>query len=78
MTAGKTAEGPAAQGGVRRTAAPPLEAAPGTCRGGPPSPPSGSAGLTKRYGDLEAVSGIDFEVAWPGETFRLASGPNGA
>ena len=32
--------------------------------------------LTKRYGDLEAVRGIDFEVA-PGEIFALI-GPNGA
>jgi len=33
-------------------------------------------GLTKRYGELEAVRGIDFEVA-PGEIFALI-GPNGA
>jgi ABC-2 type transport system ATP-binding protein len=33
-------------------------------------------GLTKRYGDLEAVKGIDFEVA-DGEIFALI-GPNGA
>jgi len=33
-------------------------------------------GLTKRYGDVEAVKGIDFEVA-PGEIFGLL-GPNGA
>lgn len=33
-------------------------------------------GLHKRYGDLEAVKGIDFEVA-PGEIFALI-GPNGA
>lgn len=33
-------------------------------------------GLTKRYGQLEAVRGIDFEVA-PGEVFALI-GPNGA
>jgi len=32
--------------------------------------------LTKRYGDLEAVRGIDFEVA-PGEVFGFL-GPNGA
>lgn len=32
--------------------------------------------LTKRYGDLEAVRGIDFEVG-PGEIFALI-GPNGA
>jgi ABC-2 type transport system ATP-binding protein len=34
------------------------------------------AGLTKRYGDIEAVRGIDFEVA-AGETFGFL-GPNGA
>ena len=34
------------------------------------------AGLTKRYGDIEAVRGIDFEVA-KGETFGFL-GPNGA
>jgi ABC-2 type transport system ATP-binding protein len=33
-------------------------------------------GLTKRYGDVQAVAGIDFEVA-PGEVFGLL-GPNGA
>jgi ABC-2 type transport system ATP-binding protein len=33
-------------------------------------------GLQKRYGDLEAVKGIDFEVQ-PGEVFGLL-GPNGA
>jgi ABC-2 type transport system ATP-binding protein len=33
-------------------------------------------GLTKRYGEIEAVSGIDFTVA-PGETFGFL-GPNGA
>ncbi len=33
-------------------------------------------GLRKRYGELEAVKGIDFEVA-PGEIFALI-GPNGA
>jgi ABC-2 type transport system ATP-binding protein len=33
-------------------------------------------GLTKRYGDVQAVAGIDFEVA-PGEIFGLL-GPNGA
>ena len=32
--------------------------------------------LTKRFGDLVAVDGIDFEVA-PGEAFGLL-GPNGA
>ena len=33
-------------------------------------------GLTKRYGDVQAVAGIDFEV-WRGEVFGLL-GPNGA
>ena len=33
-------------------------------------------GLTKRYGDVEAVRGINFEV-YPGEVFGLL-GPNGA
>jgi ABC-2 type transport system ATP-binding protein len=50
----------------------------GSASGGDPG--AGSAvrvsGLTKRYGDLEAVSGIDFEVR-PGETFGFL-GPNGA
>src|SRR3981189_3717283 len=34
------------------------------------------SGLTKSYGDIEAVRGIDFEVQ-PGETFGFL-GPNGA
>src|SRR5215831_4661753 len=34
------------------------------------------AGLVKRYGEVEAVRGIDFEVQ-PGETFGFL-GPNGA
>ncbi|HUP55765.1 MAG TPA: ABC transporter ATP-binding protein [Methylomirabilota bacterium] len=33
-------------------------------------------GLTKRYGDVQAVAGVDFDVA-PGEVFGLL-GPNGA
>jgi ABC-2 type transport system ATP-binding protein len=33
-------------------------------------------GLTKRYGDIQAVAGIDFDVA-PGQVFGLL-GPNGA
>ena len=33
-------------------------------------------GLVKRYGDVKAVDGIDFDVA-PGEVFGLL-GPNGA
>jgi ABC-2 type transport system ATP-binding protein len=45
--------------------------------GGQPRPPAVTvSGLTKRYGDIEAVRGIDFEVA-PGETFGFL-GPNGA
>jgi lipooligosaccharide transport system ATP-binding protein len=35
-----------------------------------------ASGLTKRYGDVVAVGGIDFDVA-PGESFGLL-GPNGA
>jgi ABC-2 type transport system ATP-binding protein len=43
----------------------------------PPAAPSVSVkGLTKRYGDLEAVRGIDFDVA-AGEIFGFL-GPNGA
>ena len=34
------------------------------------------SGLTKKYGDIEAVRGIDFQVA-RGETFGFL-GPNGA
>jgi ABC-2 type transport system ATP-binding protein len=33
-------------------------------------------GLARRYGDVEAVRGIDFDAA-PGETFGFP-GPNGA
>ncbi len=45
--------------------------------GGPLGEPVVSvAGLTKRYGDVEAVQGIDFEVT-RGETFGFL-GPNGA
>ncbi|MGH2852399.1 MAG: ATP-binding cassette domain-containing protein [Solirubrobacteraceae bacterium] len=43
----------------------------------PPAPPSITvSGLTKRYGEIEAVRGIDFQVA-PGEIFGFL-GPNGA
>jgi ABC-2 type transport system ATP-binding protein len=41
-----------------------------------PPPVISVSGLTKRYGDVEAVRGIDFEVA-RGETFGFL-GPNGA
>ncbi|MFI2754227.1 ABC transporter ATP-binding protein [Cellulomonas sp. P22] len=41
-----------------------------------PEPVITAKALTKRYGDLTAVAGIDFEVA-PGESFGLL-GPNGA
>jgi ABC-2 type transport system ATP-binding protein len=47
----------------------------GTGRGGG-DPVITVSGLTKRYGDVEAVRGIDFEVA-RGETFGFL-GPNGA
>jgi ABC-2 type transport system ATP-binding protein len=49
---------------------------------GTPAPPGGAEpvvsvrGLAKRYGDVEAVAGIDFDVM-PGETFGFL-GPNGA
>src|SRR5687767_8099846 len=43
----------------------------------PPASPAVSVrGLVKRYGEVEAVRGVDFEVA-PGETFGFL-GPNGA
>ncbi|MDO8121339.1 ABC transporter ATP-binding protein [Isoptericola sp. b490] len=41
-----------------------------------PAPVITATGLTKHYGDLVAVAGIDLEVA-PGESFGLL-GPNGA
>ncbi len=41
-----------------------------------PPPVIAVCGLTKRYGEIEAVRGIDFTVA-PGETFGFL-GPNGA
>jgi ABC-2 type transport system ATP-binding protein len=49
---------------------------------GTPAPPAGGEsvvsvrGLVKRYGDVEAVAGIDFDVQ-RGETFGFL-GPNGA
>lgn len=55
--------------------------APVTAKGDPPMP-NGSTpvlsvrGLTKHYGELQAVRGVDFDVA-PGEIFALI-GPNGA
>jgi ABC-2 type transport system ATP-binding protein len=61
-----------------------LTTATGTEAGGaaPGAPPAGGGpavtvrGLTKRYGDVEAVGGIDFDVQ-PGEIFGFL-GPNGA
>ena len=44
--------------------------------GARPSPAIEVRGLRKRFGDLEAVCGVDFEVA-PGEVFGFL-GPNGA
>jgi ABC-2 type transport system ATP-binding protein len=43
---------------------------------GPSAPAISVAGLTKTYGEIEAVRGIDFEIA-RGETFGFL-GPNGA
>ena len=45
-------------------------------RTGTSGPRSSVAGLTKNYGEIEAVRGIDFEVP-AGETFGFL-GPNGA
>ncbi|HTZ28218.1 MAG TPA: ATP-binding cassette domain-containing protein, partial [Streptosporangiaceae bacterium] len=42
----------------------------------PAEPVISVSGLTKQYGDVQAVRGIDFEVA-RGETFGFL-GPNGA
>ena len=47
-----------------------------TARPAGQTPVISARGLTKRYGDFEAVRGIDFEVP-PGEAFGLL-GPNGA
>jgi lipooligosaccharide transport system ATP-binding protein len=44
--------------------------------GAPPDPLIHARGLTKRFGELTAVDGIDFDVA-PGESFGFL-GPNGA
>jgi ABC-2 type transport system ATP-binding protein len=41
-----------------------------------PEPAAQVADLVKRYGEVEAVRGINFEVE-PGETFGFL-GPNGA
>jgi ABC-2 type transport system ATP-binding protein len=51
-------------------------AAVGGLPAGPPRPVITVSGLTKRYGEVEAVRGIDFEVV-RGETFGFL-GPNGA
>jgi ABC-2 type transport system ATP-binding protein len=53
-----------------------LADAPGGLAGGVSQPVITVSGLTKRYGDVEAVRGIDFQVA-RGETFGFL-GPNGA
>ena len=55
-------------------AGPALAEAPGPARARPPAVQV--TGLVKKYGDIEAVRGIDFEVA-RGETFGFL-GPNGA
>ena len=41
-----------------------------------PTPSVHVRGLTKSYGDFQAVKGVDFEI-FPGEVFGLL-GPNGA
>jgi len=48
----------------------------GAVRAGTAQPAVRVSGLTKRYGEIDAVNGIDFEVM-PGETFGFL-GPNGA
>jgi ABC-2 type transport system ATP-binding protein len=50
--------------------------APASANGAAPEPAVSVDGLVKRYGELEAVRGIDFAVA-AGETFGFL-GPNGA
>src|SRR5438128_2035185 len=55
---------------------PPAPDAEGTGNGQRPPPAITVAGLTKNYGEIEAVRGIDFEVP-VGETFGFL-GPNGA
>src|SRR5436190_399027 len=55
---------------------PPAPDAEGTGNGQRPPPAITVAGLTKNYGEIEAVRGIDFEVP-TGETFGFL-GPNGA
>ncbi len=64
--------GPEAGGAAQSGRGQPGAAQSGSGRG----PAISVSGLTKRYGDVEAVRGIDFEVA-PGETFGFL-GPNGA
>src|ERR1700724_249825 len=64
--------------GTTRPVGPPPDP-PGGAAGlpaGPPQPVITVSGLTKRYGEVEAVRGIDFTVA-RGETFGFL-GPNGA
>jgi ABC-2 type transport system ATP-binding protein len=63
---------PAAQRGPARASGPGLAAG----NGHSPPPAIIVAGLTKNYGEIEAVRGIDFEVR-TGETFGFL-GPNGA
>ena len=64
--------GPEAGGAAQSGRGQPGPAEPGPGRG----PAISVSELTKRYGDVEAVRGIDFEVA-AGETFGFL-GPNGA
>ena len=56
--------------GVGRYHVPPMSEQPA------PTPLIHARGLTKRFGELTAVDGIDFDVA-PGESFGFL-GPNGA
>jgi len=66
VTAGKTADVPPARAARDGRAG----------RASPGQAAVRASGLTKRYGEIEAVSGIDLEVM-PGETFGFL-GPNGA
>jgi ABC-2 type transport system ATP-binding protein len=68
VTAEKTADPTPARAGDTGRA--------GAARAGTVQPAVRVSGLTKRYSEIDAVNGIDFEVM-PGETFGFL-GPNGA